>query len=234
MLSSCIATGSRSPPAQRLSRTHLLCPSRGRPSEALDLLRTFWTTTTDAQISFLVDDDDPTRGKYPQEETLFGPPTGDPTGPLNREALASDADIVGFIGDDSRLLTPGWDDEVREALTTPGFCWGFDGTNQNAWPSTCFVSRSIIQALGYFVPPTLRRGYFDVAWVQLATRTKTDRIIPALFPHDNSRGDPSKPNYDPAFRVPPEVIAQDERAFNEWMRDQMPRDVHKLRQLIYR
>jgi hypothetical protein len=212
----------------------LFCPSRGRPKEATALMESFLATkaSPDTELVFLVDKDDPTRSDYPTS-LILGEPTGDPTGPLNRAALASEADIVGFTGDDSRLTTPGWDVLVEGVLRAPGFCWGYDGTSDRPWPSTAFISRSIIQTLGWMVPPTLRRGFFDIAWTVLADSTKTVRIVQANFPHDNSRGDPSKPNYDPTFQVPPDVIAQDERAFQEWMTNAMPRDVQKLRHLIY-
>jgi hypothetical protein len=58
------------------------------------------------------------------------------------------------------------------------------------------------------------------------------RLIQAMFPHDNSKGDPSKPNFDPAYRVSPEVIAQDERAYGEWTR-QASEDIRKLRHVLY-
>jgi len=189
----------------------------------------------DTELVFLVDRDDPEWGGYLFDnfDTIIGEPTGDPTGPLNHAALACEAEIIGFCGDDSRMETPGWDVLVEGVLRAPGFCWGYDGTSDRPWPSTAFISRQIIQALGWMVPPTLRRGFFDVAWLELANRTGTAQVIDAMFRHDNSKGDPSKPNYDPAFQVPPEVIAADEVAYHTWLRDSMRSDVQKLRHLIY-
>lgn len=163
---------------------------------------------------------------------VFGDPTGDPTGPLNREAIESKSDWVGFIGDDSRCRTPGWDALVEGP---PGIVVPYDGTTDKGhpWPSTCFVHTKIVRALGYMVPPTLHRGFFDVFWMELGNRTKCIRVIDALFPHDNSRGDPSKPNFDPAFRVAPEVIAADERAYHEWYATQRHEDVRKVRHALY-
>lgn len=217
---------------QEHSLISLLCPSRGRPQAAHDLLASFQKTrTTDAHLIFCLDADDPTLREYPEPQ-IIGAPTGDPTGPLNAAALASDADIVGFVGDDSRLETPGWDFMVEQSLRTPGFCWGDDG-HDIPWPSTVFISREIVQALGYMVPPTLRRGFFDEVWTLLAEGTGTDRVIPAVFRHDNSAGDPKSPNFKPEAQVPPAVIAKDERAFNEWRRSQMASDIRKIRHLIY-
>lgn len=207
----------------------VFCPSRGRPEEAQALLDSFLATkTTDARLVFLVDRDDPSR--YPGE-VLVGAPTGDPTGPLNVATEVSSAD-VGFCGDDTRFLTPGWDGLVVAQLRDgPAIVWGMDGTSQKPWPSTCFISSGIVKALGYMVPPTLRRGYFDVFWIQLATATGVARTVDALFKHDNSAGDPSSPNFKPERRVPPEVIEADRRAYGDWQLTSFASDCRKVRAL---
>jgi len=185
------------------------------------------------RLVFCVDDDDPTLADYPPV-VAAGPPTGDPTGPLNRAALAATSDIVGFCGDDSRFETPGWDTRVLEALRRPGFCWTADGTNPNPWPSTCFVNKSIVDALGWFVLPGLRRGYFDVAWVELARLTDSARLLPdVMIRHDNSAGDPHSPNYLPERRVPPQVIASDQQVFERWQATQAKADAQRLRRILY-
>lgn len=199
----------------------LFCPSRGRPKEAAALRESFIATkATDAELVFCVDSDDRTRSEYPMVAPaavqVFAP-TGDPTGPLNQAALASSAPIIGFIGDDSRFETPGWDVRVERALEKPGLCWPMDGTAKNPWPSTIFVSRDIVRRLGWLSLPALRRGFFDVVWVELAKQTGTARMLgDVMVRHDNSPGDPSSPNYIPERRVPPDVIAADERAYWAW------------------
>ena len=209
----------------------LLCPSRGRPRQARELKESFdQTTSGEAELIFLVDVDDPTLADYPLPFNAWQP-TGDPTGPLNRAALRSMASIVGFCGDDSRMETPGWDLMVERALREPGFCWGNDGTGPSAWPSTCFISKEIVWALGWMVPPALRRGFFDVVWAEIAHSTNTAHVIPAMFRHDNSAGDPTSPNFRPEAQVPPEVIAADEAAYKEWHKNEAISDVRKIRSL---
>lgn len=213
----------------------LFCPSRGRPDEARALKHSFDSTilTTDAELVFLIDKDDPLRESYP-DSFIFGDPTGDPTGPLNREALRSRSEIVGFIGDDSRFETDGWDEKVLAALETPGFCWTMDGTNNAPWPSTCFVSRAIPDALGWFVLPGLRRGFFDSVWVVLARLTASAHLLPeVMVRHDNSAGDPRSPNFLPERRVPAEVIAQDEAVFRRWQDQQAKADAQRIRRVLY-
>jgi hypothetical protein len=195
----------------------LFCPSRGRPEAAAELQKSFLATKEgDSELIFLLDWNDPRRNEYALP-VVIGEPTGDPTGPLNRAALSSAAPIVGFIGDDSRCETPGWDRMVEAALLTPGFCWGSDG-HDKPWPSTCFVSSSIVKALGFMVPPVFRRGFFDVYWIDLSMASSTARVIPAMFRHDNSKG-----------FVDPEIIAADERAYQHWREGDIRGDVQKVR-----
>ena len=196
----------------------LFCPSRGRPKDAAALLESFTATKAlpTTELFFCVDTDDPDLLEY---SGVIAPsaPTGDPTGPLNVHALAARTEVVGFIGDDSRLETPGWDVQVERALERPGFCWAMDGTSERPWPSTVFVSREIVKALGWLALPDLRRGFFDVVWVHLAQETGTARPLPdVLIRHDNSAGDPDSASFIPERRVPPEVIKADERAFWAW------------------
>jgi len=109
-----------------------------------------------------------------------------------------------------------------------------DGTNPNPWPSTCFVSKKITDALGWFVLPGLRRGYFDVVWVALAALTKSERLLPdVMIRHDNSAGDPKSKNFKPERRVDPEVIASDQRVFRTWQLEQAMRDAQTIRRALY-
>lgn len=198
-------------------------------------------TTGRVRLVYLVDDDDQTRGEYPGFSTylgesylpvLQGEPTGDPTGPLNIASRNSQADVVGFMGDDSRFETKGWDEQVLSALEKPGFCWGEDG-NQRPWPSTVFITKKIVDTLGWMVHPSLRRGFFDVQWLTLANLTDSTRVIPAMFRHDNSAGDPQSPNFKKEAQVPPEVIASDEIAFNLWVKNDSRKDAQKIRHALY-
>lgn len=209
----------------------LICPSRGRPEAARALADSFAATRVlnTTSLVFAVDDDDPTAKDYPRSYddhdpsvprvfVVVGPPTGDPTGPLNSVALASESSIVGFIGDDSRLATKGWDAMVEQALAEPGFAWGNDETGPVAWPSTAFCSADIVRRIGYFALPTLRRGFFDVQWINVARGAGVERIIPARFPHDN---------HD--HPVAPDIIAADEAAFAAWKQTGMSGDIANAR-----
>jgi hypothetical protein len=138
---------------------------------------------------------------------------------LNKAALSSTSDIVGFCGDDTRFETKGWDEKVIQALRTPGFCWGWDG-HERPWPSTYFVSREIVQALGYLALPTMKRGYFDVVVIGLAEQTKTDRVLQeVMFRHDNTVHE----------QPDPQVIHEDYLAHKDWFLNHFDEDCRKVR-----
>lgn len=106
-----------------------------------------------------------------------------------------------------------------------------DGTAQHPWPSACFVSREIVQKLGYLSLPSLHRGFFDVVWFRLAESTGTAHpLYDVWIRHDNSRGDPSKSNFDPAFRVDQAVIDRDKTSYWAWQNgDGFTRDCRQVR-----
>ena len=199
----------------------LLCPSRGRPLEARELEESFnrTITTTRSRLIFLLDDDDPTAFEYPDFREI-GPGDGTPTGPLNRIALRTDSAIVGFIGDDSRLATKGWDAEVERALREPGFAYGSDDTGPAIWPSTAFVTTDIVRAIGYFAHPSLKRGFFDMQWLSVARGAGIERALRAHFPHRNAH-----------HPVPQEIIDGDRMAFERWRDNEAGRDVAKAQHL---
>ncbi len=215
-------------------------PSRGRPDAARALRESFHSTvvTNDVELVFLIDDDDLTVEKYPRYGSgwngiIIGQSTGDPTGPLNAAVKESKSDIVGFMGDDSRFETMGWDRKILDAMKQPVICWGDDG-HDRPWPSTVFIDRKITDALGYMVPPTLRRGYFDVVWCDLARLSGTGRILGDLmFRHDNSAGDPKSPNFKASHMVPPEMIESDRLAYERWAKEDLKTDAQKIRHAIY-
>lgn len=167
---------------------------------------------------FVLDSDDKTASEYPDH--ILVTPTGDPVGPSNEIALKSTADIIGWMGDDSRFETKGWDERVTHEMSVAGggFCWTAEG-HVKPWPSTIFISRDIVQGLGWLVFPNVKRGYFDVAWLQLARLTGRAVVLrDVMIRHRNvPQG------------VPPDTIHADEAAFNLWCKKQCFQDASRIR-----
>lgn len=167
------------------------------------------------ELVFLVDSDDKTLLDYPTNR-LVGKPSGDPTGPLNDAAIICQEEAVGFIGDDSRFETQGWDLQVGHAL--PGMIWTEDG-HEKPWPSTIFMDTAIVKALGWMALPGLRRGYFDTVWVDLALAAGLAKEIPSVMIRHNNVGQ----------TVDPAIIAADARRYEEWCRTDRAADIKKVK-----
>src|SRR5690242_2339902 len=108
----------------------VVVPSRGRPAAARALAETFVATcTANTRLLIAVDMDDPAHGDYIATADLDVPParaayvlgqdTHTMVEALNQAAavaVESGAFAVGFMGDDHRPRTVGWDQAYLDAL----------------------------------------------------------------------------------------------------------------------
>jgi hypothetical protein len=94
----------------------MLCPSRGRPGNITEL-RAAWDQVTDhAELLVAVDDDDPALPGYQDARVLSSPRRLGPILNTLAAEAAAGYDAVGFLGDDHRPRTPGWDTRLLAAL----------------------------------------------------------------------------------------------------------------------
>lgn len=161
----------------------VLCPTRGRPREAGEMVRSFRATAVlfATDIVLVVDRDDPAVDGYRAlGPMLRSPQTLQPADGLGlilvdggsltaatNEALPriwDDADIIGHVGDDHRFVTPGWDRAITQALEVPGVAYGDDGYWHERIPTAWFVSASIVRSLGWLALPTSNHYGIDNAW----------------------------------------------------------------------
>lgn len=151
----------------------MLCPSRGRPEQASDLLRRFEETIAldDTELRFVVDSDDETADRYPSDCTqVLHPPPGNMNSALNAAALTAEGyDYLGFWGDDHRPRTPGWDELFVNQLAKVGggMVYGNDLLQGAALPTHIILSAGIVARLGWFGLPDLRHLYLDNTWLSL-------------------------------------------------------------------
>jgi hypothetical protein len=157
----------------------VIVPSRGRPEAALQLINTVADTRQvhDTGVVLAVDHDDPmldlyrevagTRPDIASVEVVRG---GWMVAALNEAALrvASDPGVtaIGFLGDDHRPRTPGWDASYLSALTElgAGIVYGNDLLQYDFVPTQCAMSANIVRALGWMAHPNLRHMYVDTLW----------------------------------------------------------------------
>lgn len=166
----------------------ILVPSRGRPGSIARLWRRIVETAErprDVELRVRVDDDDPTRSRYP----LRGPRPGAVVytrGPRIKlaaswneqaaEAVAGGATHLALWGDDNIPVTQGWDTKLLDRLDRdgPGIVYGRDGVWDGTFdqqvpghlvlPTACVMDVETYKALGWVSAPGLVHLCIDVAW----------------------------------------------------------------------
>jgi hypothetical protein len=219
----------------------MLCPTRGRPAAARELADA-WPefTTAGAQLMLLIDHDDPERAAY---EAIGGrdgvyPYTGPAArvGPwLNRMApkvAETGAKAVGFLGDDHRPRTKGWDARFLAALDGMGggVVYGNDLYQRERIPTAVAISAPIVRELGGMVPSGLEHLYLDNFWAALGTQLDRlayldDVIIEHVHPLAG------KAAWDAGYaRVNgPDQYARDAAAFRAYLAAGFADDVERVR-----
>ncbi|HEY9473032.1 MAG TPA: hypothetical protein VIS06_04165, partial [Mycobacteriales bacterium] len=169
----------------------VLVPSRGRPGNIRDL-RKAWDATSTARSAFavIVDEDDPCCEEYladatSREEVFVSRGRRRRIGQLLNEVapqVAGHARAVGFMGDDHRPRSRGWDTTMLHTLDAMGggLVYGDDLIHGEALPTAVVMSSQIVSALGWMCPPGLGHLYLDNAWLELGRALGRIRYLPGL------------------------------------------------------
>lgn len=222
----------------------VIVPSRGRPDAAMELATAFYATRALAttHLLFALDEDDPYISAYtaalvPHPLARFVVNPRMRVGPtLNHVALSlypppAGPDVIGFMGDDHRPHTQGWDRLVEDALTWQGsgVAYGDDLIHGERLPTAAFISAELIHRLGYMVPPGLVHLYLDNFWLELGRATKLHYLPVAVFEHLHPIA--GKAQWDTGYAEvnSPEMYAADQAEFERFMREDWPNDKERLR-----
>lgn len=220
-----------------------IVPSRGRPHNVA-ALHDAWSATTTGVSGLLVaaDDDDPTLPGYRDVcgdrgiELTVGPrlrmvPT------LNKVAVerATRHFALGFLGDDHRPRTLGFDAHYLAALRTlgTGFVYGDDLLAGERLPTQVAMTSDIVQTLGYMAPPTLIHTWADNAWHDLGHAIDRIRYLPdVVVEHMHPLA--GKASQDDGYVEvnAPDAFERDRQAFAHWYEHDRLKDVAKLRALL--
>ncbi len=162
----------------------VVVPTKGRPDNALALSRAFGETCeVDTRLVLVIERDELElyEGVAPQYGTdvVLADATPHPkrrgcVAPLNEVALRFLDDpeppfALGFMGDDHRPRTKGWDRRYVEALAElgTGLVYGNDLVQGRRLPTQVAMTSDIVAELGWMAPPDLRHLYVDNFWLQL-------------------------------------------------------------------
>jgi hypothetical protein len=229
----------------------VIVPSRGRPENVAQLLESWKATVAgDSALLVVTDLDDPDLERYAEAYRKFPPTSGsgraqalvheprERLGPtLNRHSgtYASEYFAIGFMGDDHRPRTPGWDERMVAALREmgTGIVYGNDLFQREALPTAVVMTSDIIRTLGYMVPPGLIHLFMDNFWLGLGQalgciRYLDDVVIEHLHPLARSA------EWDAGYREvnSQAMYARDHATFLRWVREESPAALAKLRELI--
>jgi hypothetical protein len=216
----------------------ILCPTKGRYAAAVETWQTFLDTRSmpDTEILFIVNEDEdlahPTipilrvpRRQWMNEVLQLG---------VDHVLKGQDApSIIGFIGDDNRFRTKGWDARVAQELYGGGIAYGNDLAQGPNLPAHVFISTPIIQALGYFGLPGSHHLYLDNAWKALGIGANClhympDVIVEHLHPAFG------KGIMDESYQITnsPATYGHDSDVFSAWLGNRAEQDIQIVRNAL--
>lgn len=215
----------------------VIVPSRGRPHNAVELIES-WAATRigDSRLFLAIDDDDPTVEEYPTDVpewvTVVRGPRRRLGGTLNYIApqLALFWPLIGFMGDDHRPRTRGWDLAIERACTELGVVYGNDLLQRQALPTAVFMDSRIVARLGWMVVPGMVHLFMDNLWKRLGEELGTLRYLDdVVIEHVHPAA--GKAEWDERYveANSGETWAHDEGLFNGWVGGAMVGDIERVR-----
>ena len=168
-----------------------LCPTRGRPKQAIDLYKSFINTQSNKnELLFCIQKEDRLYDEYINIFKFNGisnyfTSESMPTSYLwNQMAFSAKGDLLTLIGDDVEILTTGWDarieDEAKKYKDNIYVITVDDGRKDKEQGKymRCphpTIHKKWVEVLGYFVPPFFMHRYLDKYTQDLAIQL--DRYI---------------------------------------------------------
>ena len=162
----------------------VVCPSHRRPKEASEVFDTFLATrTADSLLRFGVWTADPSTGGYVHLPVTYSTAeTMTARSNILARWAVEQARYVGWIADDNRFRTKGWDRVVIDALEAMGggVVYGNDVVSPGSKPSHVFMSSEIVRELGWLIHPEMTMTFFDDAWERLGRAMGRLRYLPEV------------------------------------------------------
>lgn len=234
-----------------------IVPSRGRPDNIKELLRA-WQETVEINtttIYVVVDSDDPQRTDYFRICDAFSgeqvnyveyngngadvsPPfarLGEILNVVSKHIIEADPDVeaIGFMGDDHRPRTVGWDVEIIKVLRFlgKGVVYGNDLVQGPNLPTAVAMTANIPKALGYLVPDGLSHMFLDNFWRDLGNAIGALSYLPeVIIEHCHPLA--GKAEWDDGYRAVNNNMGPDAEKYEEFLRDTMPKEIERLQRMM--
>lgn len=228
----------------------VIVPSRGRPHTVAELAVAFAHTCTERTwLLFAVDEDDPQYTAYRDavgevcagglRVQLVAQQDGTMVSALNTAArllLAAPVpavpEAIGFMGDDHRPRTKGWDRAYLDALTAlPGIVYSNDLLQGANLPTQCAMTARMVRALGHMAPAELTHLYVDNYWRDLGRAAGCLSYLPDVVV-EHVHPIAGKTEWDDGHRRvnQPELYDRDRAAYAAYWAQHQERDVLAVRQ----
>lgn len=223
----------------------VLVPTRGRPQNLAELWSAFEETCdVNTHLVACVDNDDPELAGYQQladrlaDEPFFRMETGPRLrlgGTLNVAGpkWAARSSCIGFMGDDHRPRTRGWDTAYMAELWRlgTGLVYGNDLIQGAALPTQVAMTSDIVLATGHMVPPGLVHLFADNAWLALGRALDAITYLPdVIVEHQHPIA--GKAEWDQGYAEcnTDALMDADRQAFERWQAETLPDWVRKIKE----
>ena len=147
-------------------------------------------------------------------------------------------DTVGFMGDDAMPRTPGWDEQIENALEFFMIVYPNALLRPNprlvgpTLPDHVFMRASIINALGYMAPPILQHLFVDNVWYAWGRNTSMKYLEETHIEHMHPIAE--KAEWDDVYALgnSKEQYVRDNEAFAKYMENDLDADIAKIRTVM--
>lgn len=143
--------------------------------------------------------------------------------------------VIGFMGDDHRPRTKGWDTAYLEAITKlggTGIVYGDDGFQGRNLPTQVAISADIVRELGHMAPDALKHLYLDNYWRELGQDADCLFYLPHVMV-EHMHPAAGKADMDDNYRRvnTDEIDRHDYAVLAAYREERLPADIARVRAL---
>lgn len=220
----------------------VLCPTRQRPKQCLEMVNSFLTTAKMSSLKLLIDNDDPCLEEY---RRLMGGKVAiiidchkSVTSFINDSWHNAPAHIKWFCvtNDDFVYKTDGWDVKLTDAIRQGGglgIAYGDDTLQRQRLPTTSIISREIIEYLGYLQMPTLTHLFGDNVWKEIGTGADCLFYEPGvIIEHNHALARKAEIDSTCMKTNSRQMYDRDGLAFHQWLVGQAIKDIETVEILV--
>jgi hypothetical protein len=217
----------------------IILPSRNRAQKIEEAI-TCWRETRDfADLLVCLDDDDPQLNDYKRhKDVIYDVGERIRLCPTVNRAIKDHPgyDYYGFIGDDHRFRTQGWDTQFRDVIEEHGgwgVAYGDDMLQGQKLATAAVLSANIVNTLGYMALPGTTHLFMDNFHMEIGQGI--DRLF--FIPHvviEHMHYSVGKSESDDLYVEvnSDEMLSHDGMVFREWSQTKKAEDIAKLREVM--